>query len=163
MAQLLKLIQENQKLKYQLNKFKQVSGILPFIEDSTLKGGYRVVYSIQERDAIDMCHRKIGMIVSVKISETEYKNYRLINKNNWVEVTSNNSGLEIFLYTITNLAVGQKTIIHNLNTLNYIATFRDTVTKERLYLTDKPYGLNALIVHNIIPFQNPIEVTILKL
>ena len=43
-----------------------------------------------------MCHRKIGMIVSVRITETEYKNYRLINKNNWVEVASND-----FIQTIT--------------------------------------------------------------
>ena len=45
-----------------------------------------------------MCHRKIGMIVSVRITETEYKNYRLINKNNWVEVTSDG---HVSIQTIT--------------------------------------------------------------
>ena len=85
---ILTLQTENHKLKDQINKFKQVCGLVPYIEDSTLKGGYRIVSSIQERDAIDICHRKIGMIVSVRITETEYKNYRLISKNNWVEVTS---------------------------------------------------------------------------
>ena len=93
---ILTLQTENHKLKDQINKFKQVCGLVSYIEDSTLKGGYRIVNSIQERDAIDMCHRKIGMIVSVRITETEYKNYRLINKNNWVEVASND-----FIQTIT--------------------------------------------------------------
>ena len=48
--------------------------------------------SIQERDDIDCCNRKLGMIVSVKITNTEYENYRLIGNsvcsNNWVQVTS---------------------------------------------------------------------------
>lgn len=93
---ILTLQTENHKLKDQINKFKQVCGLVSYIEDSTLKGGYRIVSSIQERDAIDMCHRKIGMIVSVRITETEYKNYRLISKNTWVEVASND-----FIQTIT--------------------------------------------------------------
>ena len=95
---ILTLQTENHKLKDQINKFKQVCGLVSYIEDSTLKGGYRIVNSIQERDAIDMCHRKIGMIVSVRITETEYKNYRLINKNNWVEVTSDG---HVSIQTIT--------------------------------------------------------------
>ena len=86
------LILENQKLRNQISRYKQVARLVPYLDDSTLKGGYRIVNSIQERDDIDCCHRKIGMVVSVKISETEYKNYRLtgtsVCTNNWVEVTS---------------------------------------------------------------------------
>lgn len=79
---------ENIKLKKQLSQYREVAGFLPYLDDSTLKGGYRIVKSIAERDAIDACHRKIGMIVSVQESETEYTNYRLIDNNIWVEVTS---------------------------------------------------------------------------
>lgn len=91
-VQVNKLLHENLKLKNRLSQFEEVSGVKPYINDGTIKGGYRIVKSIQERDEIDCCHRKIGMIVSIKISETEYKNYRLTGtnpcSNNWMEVDS---------------------------------------------------------------------------
>jgi len=98
---------ENNKLKRLVDQYKQVSGLLPYIDDSTLKGGYRIVKSIQERDAIDCCHRKIGMIVSVKINDDIYKNYRLVGgnpcANNWIEVTSDGAGYETVLkFTVDN-------------------------------------------------------------
>ena len=65
MAQIQKLIQENQKLKYQLEKFKGSNGLLPYVDDSLFKGGYRVVKTITDRDKIDCCHSKQGMIVCV--------------------------------------------------------------------------------------------------
>ena len=160
---ILTLQTENHKLKDQINKFKQVCGLVSYIEDSTLKGGYRIVNSIQERDAIDMCHRKIGMIVSVRITETEYKNYRLINKNNWVEVTSNNSGLEIFLYTITDLTVGVKTITHNLQTETYLLVMADKITKQPIEVDHFPFGINSIKISNDIAFENQIDVLIIKI
>lgn len=79
---------ENIKLKKQLSQYREVAGFLPYLDDGTIKGGYRIVKSIQERDAIDQCHRKIGMIVSIQESETEYINYRLVDKDTWIEVDS---------------------------------------------------------------------------
>lgn len=84
----LKLQEENYRLKNTISQYKQVARLTSWLEDTTLKGGYRVVKSIQERDSIDSCHRKIGMIVSVQESETEYTNYRLIKNNTWIKVTS---------------------------------------------------------------------------
>lgn len=84
----LKLQEENYRLRNTISQYKQVARLTSWLDDGTLKGGYRVVKSIQERDAIDSCHRKIGMIVSVQESETEYTNYRLIKNNTWIEVTT---------------------------------------------------------------------------
>lgn len=82
---------ENIKLRKQISQYRQVAGLETYIDDDTLKGGYRVVNSIQERDNIDCCHRKIGMIVTLETLEEGYKNYRLVGENpcsnNWVEVT----------------------------------------------------------------------------
>lgn len=89
MAQIQKLIQENQKLKYQLEKFKGSNGLLPYVDDSLFKGGYRVVKTINDRDNIDCCHSKQGMIVCVIGEDLSFKEYRLISdcKNKqWEEV-----------------------------------------------------------------------------
>ena len=79
MAQIQKLIQENQKLKYQLEKFKSSNGLLPYVDDSLFKGGYRVVKTITDRDNIDCCHSKQGMIVCVIGEDLSFKEYRLIS------------------------------------------------------------------------------------
>lgn len=90
MAQIQKLIQENQKLKYQLEKFKSSNGLLPYIDDSAIKGGYHVVKNISERDSIDCCHRKLGMKVLVIGSDLSFKEYILktnnCKENIWEEV-----------------------------------------------------------------------------
>ena len=89
MAQIQKLIQENQKLKYQLEKFKGSNGLLPYVDDSLFKGGYRVVKTITDRDNIDCCHSKQGMIVCVIGEDLSFKEYRLISdcKNKqWEEI-----------------------------------------------------------------------------
>ena len=89
MAQIQKLIQENQKLKYQLEKFKGSNGLLPYVDDSLFKGGYRVVKTINDRDNIDCCHSKQGMIVCVIGEDLSFKEYRLISdcKNKqWEEI-----------------------------------------------------------------------------
>ena len=162
---IINLQTENYKLKEQINKFKQVCGLVSYIEDSTLKGGYRIVSSIQERDAIDMCHRKIGMIVSVRITETEYKNYRLISKDNWAEVISDGTPselLETFPYTITDLTIGEKTITHNLTTETYLITFQDKITKEFVEIDNSPFDINSIKVKNDIELENQIDVLIIK-
>ena len=90
MAQLIQLIQENQKLKYQLEKFKGSNGLLPYVDDSLLKGGYRVVKNIEERDKIDCCHKKQGMKVVVVGDDLSFKEYILKSKqcseNIWEEI-----------------------------------------------------------------------------
>ena len=90
-----KLLQENRILKLQIEHFKQVNGFVTYIDDSALKGGYRIVESIEERDEIDCCHRKLGMVVSVKTlfgRDQEYINYKLMSNLcsniGWVEVTT---------------------------------------------------------------------------
>lgn len=90
MAQIQKLIQENQKLKYQLEKLKSSNGLLPYIDDSVIKGGYHVVKNISERDSIDCCHRKLGMKVLVIGEDLSFKEYVLksssCKENIWEEV-----------------------------------------------------------------------------
>lgn len=101
MAQIQKLIQENQKLKYQLEKFKSSNGLLPYIDDSAIKGSYHVVKNIAERDSIDCCHRKLGMKVLVIGNDLSFKEYILktddCKKNIWEEVDVTVEENEVFL------------------------------------------------------------------
>lgn len=95
MAQLLKLIQDNKKLKNTIQKYKEVYGCCPHVDDSILKGGFRVVNTIQERDAIDCCYRKKGMVVVVVNDEVPFTEYRLISdncSNDW-EVVESGGGI----------------------------------------------------------------------
>ena len=90
MSQILKLTHENQQLKRQISQYKQVLGVSPFVDDSLLKGGYRVVKTIEDRDKIDCCHRKQGMKVIVIGDNFSYKEYVLRSSdcktNQWEEV-----------------------------------------------------------------------------
>lgn len=89
MSQILKLTHENQKLKRQINQYQQVLGVSPYVDDSLFKGGYRVVKTINDRDNIDCCHSKQGMIVCVIGGDLSFKEYRLISdcKNKqWEEI-----------------------------------------------------------------------------
>lgn len=92
MAQLSKLIVENNKLKRQLSQYQQILGKSPFIDDSVLKGGYRVVKNIEERDKIDCCHKKQGMKVIVVGDDLSFKEYILKSKqcseNIWEEISA---------------------------------------------------------------------------
>ena len=101
MAQIIQLIRENQKLKYQLEKFKGSNGLLPYVDDSLLKGGYRVVKNIEERDKIDCCHRKQGMKVVVIGDDLSFKEYILKSKqcseNIWEEINVTIDENEVFL------------------------------------------------------------------
>ena len=101
MAQIQKLIQENQKLKYQLEKFKSSNGLLPYIDDSAIKGGYHVVKNIVERDSIDCCHRKLGMKVLVIGEDLSFKEYVLkssnCKENIWEEINLTVEENEVFL------------------------------------------------------------------
>ena len=81
MSNLIQLLQENQKLKYQLEKLKSSNGLLPYIDDSVIKGGYHVVKNIVERDNIDCCHRKLGMKVLVIGEDFSFKEYVLKSNN----------------------------------------------------------------------------------
>ena len=90
MSQISKLTHENQQLKRQISQYKQVLGVSPFVDDSLLKGGYRVVKTIEDRDKIDCCHRKQGMKVIVIGDNFSYKEYVLRSSdcktNQWEEV-----------------------------------------------------------------------------
>ena len=101
MAQLGKLIIENNKLKRQLSQYQQILGKSPFIDDSVLKGGHRVVKNIEERDNIDCCHRKQGMKVLVIGEDLSFKEYVLkssnCKENIWEEVNLTVEENEVYL------------------------------------------------------------------
>ena len=90
MSQILKLAHENQQLKRQVNQYQQVLGVSPYVDDSLLKGGYRVVKTIADRDAIKCCWRKQGMKVLVIGEDLSFKEYVLktnnCKENIWEEV-----------------------------------------------------------------------------
>ena len=130
MSQILKLTHENQQLKRQINQYQQVLGVSPYVDDSLFKGGYRVVKTITDRDNIDCCHSKQGMIVCVIGEDLSFKEYRLISdcKNKqWEEVqtqvtendvilTEDYSNLSENLTTQKELNLVLKQLILNLQT-----------------------------------------------
>lgn len=65
------------------------------VDDGTLIGGYRVVHTIGERNAIDCCYRKLGMIVMVVGDDLSFTEYmltgELCSNEGWVlyQVDSN--------------------------------------------------------------------------
>lgn len=110
MSQILKLTHENQKLKRQINQYQQVLGVSPYVDDSLFKGGYRVVKTVNDRDSIDCCYRKLGMKVLVIGEDLSFKEYILktddCKKNIWeeVDITVEGSG---------NVQVNDKNYVHN--------------------------------------------------
>ena len=101
MSQILKLTHENQQLKRQINQYQQVLGVSPYVNDSLFKGGYRVVKTIVDRDAIKCCWRKQGMKVVVIGEDYSYKEYVLktsdCNENIWEEISLTVEENEVFL------------------------------------------------------------------
>lgn len=67
------------KIKKEISKYS--FGDNPFIDDAIIKGGYRVVRTVKERNAIDCCHRKLGMRVMVIGQDFSYKDYILKGEN----------------------------------------------------------------------------------
>lgn len=130
MSQILKLTHENQQLKRQINQYQQVLGVSPYVDDSLFKGGYRVVKTIDDRNNIDCCHSKQGMIVCVIGEDLSFKEYRLISdcKNKqWEEIqtqvtendvilTEDYSDLSENLTTQKELNLVLKQLILNLQT-----------------------------------------------
>lgn len=81
-------------IKREISKYS--FGDNPYIDDTIIKGGYRVVRTVKERDSIDCCHRKLGMRVMVIGQDYSYKDYVLKGENpcandKWY-LTSNGSG-----------------------------------------------------------------------
>lgn len=77
MSELNRLKLENQRLKTQIKQSGQLLGASPYIDDVLLKGGYRVVRTVKERNAIDCCYRKLGMRVMVIGQDYSFKEYIL--------------------------------------------------------------------------------------
>lgn len=79
---------ENLSLLEQLNLMGGKSKRSIYIDDSLLKGGFRVVNTIEERDAIDCCHRKWGMEVTVVGPDLDFVRYTLRSRkcsdNVWI-------------------------------------------------------------------------------
>lgn len=90
MARLIQTISENKKLKRKLKQYEEVYGCCPHIDDGTIKGGYRVVKNVQERDAIPCCYRKKGMVVMVIDDVEPFSEYILnsdnCKNNDWVPI-----------------------------------------------------------------------------
>ena len=101
MSQILKLSHENQQLKRQINQYQQVLGVSPYVDDSLFKGGYRVVKTIVDRDAIKCCWRKQGMKVVVIGEDLSFKEYVLktdnCKENIWEEINVTVEENEVFL------------------------------------------------------------------
>ncbi len=71
----------------------------PFIDDAIIRGGYRVVRTVKERNAIDCCHRKLGMRVMVIGQDYSYKDYILkgediCSNDNWELVEAGSGGID---------------------------------------------------------------------
>lgn len=66
-------------LKKQISNFPVQK--TPAMDDAILKGGYRVVRTIKERDSIDCCYRKLGMRVMVIGQDYSFKDYILKGDN----------------------------------------------------------------------------------
>ena len=84
-------------VKKELSKYS--FGENPFIDDAIIKGGYRVVRTIKERNAIDCCHRKLGMRVMVIGQDYSYKDYILKGENicsndDWSLVEGGSGGID---------------------------------------------------------------------
>lgn len=62
-------------MKREISKY--AFGDNPFIDDTIIRGGYRVVRTVKERNAIDCCHRKLGMRVMVIGQDYTFKDYIL--------------------------------------------------------------------------------------
>lgn len=57
------------------------------LDDQDLRGSYRVVATIAERNAIALTARKAGMVVFVQADQTEYTLRGAIGNNNWTVKT----------------------------------------------------------------------------
>lgn len=145
MAQIQKLIQENQKLKYQLEKFKGSNGLLSYVDDSLFKGGYRVVKTIDDRNNIDCCHSKQGMIVCVIGEDLSFKEYRLISdcKNKqWEEIQTQVTENDVIL------------------TEDYSELSEDLITQKELNLVLKQLILNLQTqIDNIELIDEKVQIT----
>ena len=101
MSNLIQLLQENQRLKNQLNKLKQINNLTPYINDNIIKGGYHVVKTIVDRDNIDCCYRKLGMKVLVVGNDLSFKEYILktnnCKENIWEKIDVTVEENEVFL------------------------------------------------------------------
>lgn len=70
------------------------------VDDATLIGGYRVVHTIGERNAIDCCYRKLGMIVMVVGDDLSFTEYmltgELCSNEGWVLFQVDNNDQIVF-------------------------------------------------------------------
>lgn len=57
------------------------------LDDADLKGGYRVVATVTERNAIGLTARRQGMVVFVQADQTEYQLKGGTGNNNWAAKT----------------------------------------------------------------------------
>ena len=64
----------------------QANGFFPAMNDTEFGGGYRVVNTVTERDAIFAERRKEGMVVYVNAERKAYRLSGGITNTNWVEV-----------------------------------------------------------------------------
>ena len=86
------------------------NGEFHLLEDIYLKGSYRIVQNITERNAISTLRRKNGMKVYSIDDATEYQlvlgtiNQDINNNGNWIEVISNGTSIDdpIQFFTVNN-------------------------------------------------------------
>lgn len=101
---------QNATLKKELSKHG-----LAHLDDAILKGGYRVVRTIKERNAIDCCHRKLGMKVMVIGQDYTFKEYTLQGQD---PCTGEEWVLDEVGTTIGTLDDGDITLLDDYSSLN---------------------------------------------
>ena len=158
---------QNKQLKKEVQMYSFAKN--PFIDDSIIKGGYRVIRTVKERNSIDCCHRKLGMRVMVMGQDYSYKEYILkgedicSNDNRDLVVTDSGSGIDTIndsditlLDDYSNLDITQ--IIETQQDLNRVlSTILQSILLQIQSVQDKNYIYEQNIPLSIWSFIHPLN------
>ena len=154
-------------LKKQLSQYSLGSN--PYIDDAILRGGYRVVRTIKERDAIDCCHKKVGMKVMVVGQDLSFKEFILkgdgkCSNGYWEEISEVDTYIEdseVIITENTEFATiddTQKIFNRNLSdavqsglsVLNTVITGEVTVNTTKVFLALHSSGFNKAYINDSV-------------
>ena len=154
-------------LKKQLSQYSL--GLNPYIDDAILRGGYKVVRTIKERDAIDCCHKKVGMKVMVVGQDLSFKEFILkgdgkCSNGYWEEISEVDKYIEdseVIITENTEFATiddTQKIFNRNLSdavqsglsVLNTVITGEVTVNTTKVFLALHSSGFNKAYINGSV-------------
>ena len=154
-------------LKKQLSQYSL--GLNPYIDDAILRGGYKVVRTIKERDAIDCCHKKVGMKVMVVGQDLSFKEFILkgdgkCSNGYWEEISEVDTHIEdseVIITENTEFATiddTQKIFNRNLSdavqsglsVLNTVITGEVTVNTTKVFLALHSSGFNKAYINGSV-------------